>query len=137
MRTPRRFSHKWIEDRPLAGGDWSRNRNQRLDAYLSERDLLHILVSTVSRGGNLHLALTPYADGTIPFIEQERLRQLVYWLAFNGEKIHGTMSINPCKRGAAFLGRSATIVSPQKRSIAVSLRLREIWWLMAWRFTAT
>lgn len=82
--------HKWIEDRPLARGDWSRNRNQRLDAYLAERDMLHILVGTVARGGNIHFALSPHADGTLPMIEQERLQQLGQWLAVNGAAIYGT-----------------------------------------------
>jgi alpha-L-fucosidase len=92
--------HKWIEDRPLARGDWSRNRNQRLDFYLAERDMLHILVGTISRGGNIHFDLSPYADGTIPLIEQERMHQLGDWLAVNGEGIYGTTQWTTVNEGA-------------------------------------
>ena len=35
------------------------NRLERLEDYLSERDLIHLLVETVAQGGNLHLAISP------------------------------------------------------------------------------
>jgi alpha-L-fucosidase len=40
------FTHPWMEDRPLSR-NWARNRNQRLDHYMSERDMLHSLVETL------------------------------------------------------------------------------------------
>ncbi len=53
----------------------------------------------VAHGGGLTLNVGPYADGTIPLIQQERLRDLGRWLQVNGEAIYGSRPHStPCQR---------------------------------------
>lgn len=105
--------HKWCEDRPISRGNWSYNRFERLEDYLSQRDLIHLLVETVSQGGNLHLDVSPCADGTIPMLQQERLVEMGRWLDVNGEAIYGT--------------RPWTVPSEGPRVESVNPRLDKSW----------
>jgi len=66
------------------------NRAEDLNIYHTGRELVFILVDTVSRGGNLLLDIGPRADGTIPVIMEERLTEMGDWLKINGEAIYGT-----------------------------------------------
>ena len=60
------------------------------DAYKSTRQLVHLLVNVVAKGGNLALNVGPMPDGRIPHPAMERLEQIGKWLAKNGEAIYGT-----------------------------------------------
>lgn len=83
------ISHPWEETRGI-GGSFGYNRNENLDDYESSEFLIHYLIDKVSRGGNLLLNVGPTADGRIPVIQQQRLRDIGDWLRINGKGIYGT-----------------------------------------------
>lgn len=85
-------SRKWEENRSI-GASFGFNRNEDIEDYLSENELITLLCDVVSRGGNLCLNVGPCADGTISPIIQERLLQIGAWLDVNGECIYGSRPV--------------------------------------------
>ncbi len=89
--------HPWEECRGI-GTSFGFNRNEGLSDYSTSKQLIRLLVSTVSAGGNLLLDIGPAADGTIPVIMQQRLLELGKWLNTNGEAIYSTKTYIKTKR---------------------------------------
>ena len=81
--------HPWEENRGM-GASFGYSRREPVDEYKSPGELIHLLVSLVSKGGNLLLDIGPTADGRIPVIMQERLVEIGDWLKINGEAIYGS-----------------------------------------------
>jgi len=101
-----------VPDRPLPyvwescitmGKQWSYKPD---DQYKSTRELIHLLVDVVAKGGNLLLNVGPTPDGEFPPPAVQRLEEIGRWMAVNAEAIHGTRAIAPHKQGrTAFTAR--------------------------------
>jgi len=85
--------HPWEEIQGM-GYSFGYNRNEDIADYRTSEELVHLLVNTVGRGGNLCLNVGPAADGTIPVIMQQRLLDIGAWLKVNGEAVYGTRAWN-------------------------------------------
>ena len=92
--------HPWEECRGI-GTSFGYNRTENLDNYSSAEQLIKLLVSTVSAGGNLLLDIGPSSDGTIPVIMQQRLLEIGKWLKTNGEAIYGSRAFIRSKKEEA------------------------------------
>ena len=95
FRTPEYSAGINATDRPWAecrgiGRSFGLNRNEDLDNYLTSTALIQHFCELVALGGGLTLNVGPAADGHIPLIQQERLRDLGRWLKVNGEAIYGS-----------------------------------------------
>jgi alpha-L-fucosidase len=79
----------WEECRGI-GESFGYNRNENLEQYQNSSQLIHMFIDIVSRGGNLLLNVGPTADGRIPVIMQQRLKDMGDWLRINGDAIYAT-----------------------------------------------
>jgi len=69
------------------------------DNYKSVRELIHLLVDIVAKGGNLALNVGPMPDGRLPSPARDRMREMGVWLRTNGEAIYATRTLAPYKKG--------------------------------------
>ena len=69
------------------------------DEYKPVRELVHMLVDVVAKGGNLALNVGPQPDGRFPPEALVRMNALGAWLRVNGEAIYETRPIPPFRKG--------------------------------------
>jgi alpha-L-fucosidase len=60
------------------------------DDWKSTATLVRMLVETASKGGNFLLNIGPRADGSVPEVSIERLKEVGTWLEIHGESVYGT-----------------------------------------------
>jgi alpha-L-fucosidase len=104
-RTP----EQQVPDKPLPyvwescltmGDQWSYKHD---DNYKSVRQLVHLLVDVVSKGGNLLLNIGPRPDGRLPDEALQRLAAIGRWMDVNSQAIHATRPVAPYKDGRVCL----------------------------------
>jgi alpha-L-fucosidase len=83
------IEHKWENTRGC-GASFGFNRNEPPEDYMSEAELLELLVKSVAYWGNLLLNVGPAADGSINDIQRDLLGAMGRWLDRNGDGIYGT-----------------------------------------------
>ncbi|MGE5609511.1 MAG: alpha-L-fucosidase [Bacillota bacterium] len=105
-----------VPDKPLPyawescltmGEQWSFKPD---DKYKSTRQLIHLLVDIVAKGGNFLLNVGPRPDGKLPMEAAQRLEEIGQWMDVNAEAIHGTRPIAPYKQGRVAFTSKGNIV---------------------------
>lgn len=95
----------WQTDTSISIHSWGYVEN---DEYRTASSLIHQLVDTVSKNGNLLLNVGPKSDGTIPEQAQQVLLQIGDWLHTNGEAIYGTRPFAIFGEGLTKAGKNST-----------------------------
>lgn len=81
-------ANKWENAMTIDWHSWAFRRNSNIDDYATTKQLIDLLVETVSCGGNILINVGPTKEGHIDPIYQERLVELGEWLSINGEAIY-------------------------------------------------
>ena len=89
------LSYPW-ETCMSMGDSWSYVEN---DNYKSTRQLIHTLIDIVAKGGNYLLNVGPDADGQLPEVALQRMKEIGEWLNKNGYAIYGTRPLYPYANG--------------------------------------
>jgi alpha-L-fucosidase len=73
------------------------------DKYKSVRQIVHLLVDVVAKGGNLLLNIGPSPEGEWAPDAYDRLKGVAAWMRVNSEAIYETRAIPPYKEGKVCL----------------------------------
>jgi alpha-L-fucosidase len=96
------------------------NRIELDEDHLTAAEIVGLLTEVVARGGNLLLGIGPRADGTIPHLQAERLREAGTWVRVNADAIDGSeafevwgdaairYTVSPVSEGKSEVGIGAT-----------------------------
>jgi alpha-L-fucosidase len=76
----------------ISGGGWSYTPDA---TFKSGREIVHMLIDIVAKGGNLLLNIAPSPEGTWQTDAYDRLEKIGAWLQVNGEAIYATRPIEP------------------------------------------
>lgn len=93
LRTPEQtipgqaFDEPW-EANDTMGDAWQYQPQN--DHYKTGRQLIHRLIETRAKGGNLLLNVGPKPDGQLAIEQEERLREIATWMFINSEAIYAT-----------------------------------------------
>ena len=91
MRTPEQtipgqaFDEPW-EANDTMGSAWQYQPQN--DHYKTGHQLIHSLVQTRAKGGNLLLNIGPKPNGELAIEQEERLREMALWMFVNSESIY-------------------------------------------------
>jgi alpha-L-fucosidase len=103
---------------------YSREEEAHPEVLLSSTQLVHLLVRTVARGGNLEINVGPTGDGRIPSSMQVPLKAVGNWLRLHGEAIYNTTGFPFGNTDAgddeATAGTGCTGISDAKSRISTS-----------------
>lgn len=77
----------WQTDTSISIHSWGYVEH---DEYRTATSLIHQLIDTVSKNGNLLLNVGPKSDGSIPDEARAVLLEMGAWLSLNGEAIYGS-----------------------------------------------
>ncbi|KAJ9130963.1 Tissue alpha-L-fucosidase [Pleurostoma richardsiae] len=81
---------KWESNRGMDPFSYGYNRGTPDEAYMNARTIIFSLVDMVAKNGNFLLDVGPRADGTVPQVMQDNLREAGRWIQKHGEAIFNT-----------------------------------------------
>ncbi len=96
------LSYPW-ETCMTMGNSWSYVPN---DTYKTSRQLIHLLVKIVSRGGNFLLNIGPGPNGDFDPVAYERLKDIGDWMKMNSSGIYNSKPIVPYSSGNIFFTKN-------------------------------
>ncbi len=79
--------YPWQNDTSLGLKWWSYGEGEE---YRSPNQTIDMLMDIISKNGILMLCIGPKADGTIPEVAQNAIREVGKWLKINGEAVYAT-----------------------------------------------
>ena len=93
-RPPGSATRPWELRVPIQrSGSLALNARRVAGKYRATSELIHLLADVASKNGNLLLAVSPFANGTIPTPQLLRMQRLGGWLAENGKAIFDTAPV--------------------------------------------